>query len=311
MMKKGMDIQFNWIYVIVVGAVLIIVGISIIGGIKKNANLALVSDVKMYVDNSFRNIQLNHNAQSEINLPDVEIEVLCDTFTVSRKDASGLPLTDIILFSPELLKDRILGYSLSFQMPYETEYFSYITSPGVEYVFEDSELGKQLYDLFPNNLNKGFEKDEKEKNYHTRFIEFEDTFDEQDVLKITVMDDQENFPDSFGKISFGDEEAYFLNKETLIGALYSEDFEKYDCNMKKALNKLEIISNMKKDKLEEFAGKYNNCPYGKAIMYLTEMMNAAKEEKTDVISMKRIFLLSKSIKKENMLLQRLSCPMIY
>jgi hypothetical protein len=311
-MKRGMNIQFSWIYVSIVGAVLIIVAISIISGIKKSADYSLVSDVKMYVDNSFRNIQLNHGAWTLIDLPDVEIDIFCDTFSVSRKDSTGWPLSDIIIFSPQLIKGQMLGYSASFRMPFEAEYLTYVTSPGVEYVFEDSELGKKAYDLFPNNTDKAFRVDKDEKNYQTRFIEFDDTFDDENTVKISLMDDAETFPESFGKVSFADdEEAYFFGRESLLGALYSEDIERYECNLKKMLGKLGIISDMKKDKLEEYAAKFQTCPYGKSIDLLNQMAEATRDMKTDQLSMKRIYVLAASIKKENGLLQRLSCPIIY
>lgn len=310
-MKRGMNIQFSWIYVTIVGVILLIIAVTIIGNIKKNASYALTSDIKMYVDNSIRNIQLNHEGVSQINLPDTEIEIYCDTFSVGKADAGGWPLTDIIVFSPGLIKDQILGYSSSFQMPYETEYFTYITSPGVEYIFEDSDLGFKAYSFFPNNTDKAFKADNKEKNYHTRYIEFADTFDEKDVVKITLMDDSGLFPDSFGKISFGDDESYFLDRATLLGALYSQDIETYECNIKKTLRKLSVISRMKKDKLGEFKQKYANCPYDKTIDLLNQMALISEEEKTDMLSMKKIYVLAGSIKKENMLLQRLSCPMLY
>ena len=133
--KATVAINFNWIYVGIVGGILLLSALVIISNVKKSAKQELVFDTKAYLENIYKNIQLSKKSETSVKLPDVEIIFECNSFYFEDAELSNTPLTDNIVFSPKLVKQEIFGYSLSFFMPFEAEYFSYITSPGVKYVF--------------------------------------------------------------------------------------------------------------------------------------------------------------------------------
>jgi hypothetical protein len=309
--KKAFSFPLNWIYAGIVGAAVLMLTVIVVSNMQKSASYAIVSDVKIYADNAFKNIQLNHKTDMSFDLPSVNIIMSCDTFSVDNAESSTLPISDNIIFSPDMLKTKILGYSYVWRVPFETEYFTYVTSPGVRYVFIDSVRARELYDIFPD-VNKGFADAVEERNYGTRYISFSGNPGIENSVYVELLHDHLSFPDSFGKVTYDDgNSVHFMDRATLFGALYSQDSETYDCNMKKAMKKLSIIARMKKDKIVSIAPRYGHCPYGSSIEILESMILRSESMETTYTNMKRIFDLSKELKKENMMLQRLSCPMIY
>ncbi|MCM2325765.1 MAG: hypothetical protein NDI94_04830 [Candidatus Woesearchaeota archaeon] len=326
-MKKAIIMsQLNWIYIAFVGGIIILSALTVIGKMKKSSEYNLVSDIKIYLDNILKNIQLSNKAEMDIKLPDVDVIFECDSFSIKGQQSSGLPISDNIIFSPRILRDKMFGYSLYWNMPFETEFFSYVTSPGVKYYFIDEPYPKKLFFTFPDidkdlinftDSNDEIKRDSGEKNYMIRIITTSAPTINKEVsaIKIEVITDKETFPDSFGKVTFFEEESeassFFMDKATLFGAIYSQDQERYECNLKKAMQKLNVMSNIKRDKITEFKSTFLYCPYDEAIGYLNEMIKATAPLKTDQDSLMKIYVTAKKIKKENLLLQRLSCPMIY
>ncbi|MFH2019873.1 MAG: hypothetical protein ABIJ34_00515 [archaeon] len=339
-MKKGeFGFHLNWIYVTLIGIVIIISAGGLISSIKRSAEFDLLTDVKAYVDNILKNIQMNNDAESEVNLPNVDVLFECDTLTVRSTESSSIPLTDNVLFSPDKIKNNILGYSLYWYMPFDAEFFSYITSPRVKYTFLESPLSQKLYENVPDNLNKEITNHptdySDEKVYKIRYITFDylpainilgefPHVSDKDVsaIKIEVIDDAESFPNSFGRVTFhykkgnnfvADGQVYYFDKATLLGVIYSEDNARYECNLKKALAKLGIMATLKKDKIRVFSNddRYKNCPYERSMVVLNDLATLAGKAEVDQNTLKAVYDQSKLIKNENILLQRLSCPLIY
>jgi len=339
-MKRGeFGFQLNWIYVTLIGIVILITAGTIISNIRQNAERSLLIDVAAYVDNILKNIQLNTNAESESNLPNVDIHFECDNLIAQASESYTISLSDNILFSPDTIKNDLLGYSLYWYMPFDTEFFSYITSPRVKYVFLESALAQKLYDNVPRNINKVITNQPtdyaNEKVYKLRYITFDylpainilgefPHVDDKDVsaIKIEVLDDAGSFPNSFGKATFhnkkgnsfvSDGQLYFFDKATLLGIVYSEESSRYECNLKKALEKLSIMATLKKDKLKVFSQNpnYEKCPYERSLVVLNDLITLSSKTGPDQNTLKAIYEKSKEIKDENILLQRLSCPLIY
>ncbi|MEK6916329.1 MAG: hypothetical protein AABW92_01165 [Nanoarchaeota archaeon] len=340
MLKKAeISLQFNWIYIIVVGSIILISGFAVVSNIKKTSINELILDLKLYLDTIINDIQLDKESEHTVMLPDIEIEFECNSFSIKDSEYSSISLLDNILFSPNIIKRTLLGYSLHWNIPFTTEFFSYITSPNVKYAFLDSEHSRTLMDILPNNTNKELAAQYKdyneEKNYKVRYINFGNLpqdfsfgdfryIDDGDVsiLKINIIENEDSFPDSIGKITYYKKEdnslrnigeINFLDKATLMASIYSEIPEIYNCNLEKSFKKLNIMATIKMDKLTEYSNNphLSSCPYEQAIDNLNNMILLTSNVKTDQNYVTQVYDLSKSIEKENKLLQRLSCPQIY
>ena len=124
MNKKGqIELQFNWIYVAVVGAILLAIFVSIVGGIKKSARTELEIDAITYFDEIFTSMQGSENTEHSVTLPGLDIKVAstkenCNFYTIDGSSLGGRSTEYVPIFSPNLVKKEILSYSLGWDMPW-------------------------------------------------------------------------------------------------------------------------------------------------------------------------------------------------
>ena len=94
----------------------------------------------------------------------------------------------------------------------------------------------------------------------------------------------------------------------LLGALFSQDIDDYNCNLKKAFNKLNIVTQVYKKRTEVLAGSgcapsyYDTGPFSYII---TE---SSKDSNIDIDGINRKI---EEIKRYNKNLQLESCPTLY
>lgn len=339
MNKRGeIEVQFNWIYIAIVGGLVLVAAFSIIPKLLKSSEQSTASDFTAQLESMITAIKYNSNSENELNLLSTEFIFNCADFSLTHPTIGALSTENQPIFSPNIIKSRIYGYSLIWEMPFKTEYFTFLSSPGVKYVFKNSLKSKKLYDFLPNNLNKNifseFSQIKSEDYYKIRLITFDsipstnlkfskDIKDEDvTIIKIEIIKDQELFPDSFGKAIYYEKdsnsfkkikEVYFFDKASLIAAIYADSPEYYLCNLKKAINKLHAVSMIKKNRIGYFVPMENlsRCPFEESIEYLEKMESLADNFQETEVYFRNIYDTKIKIREENLLLDRLSCPTIY
>ena len=100
----------------------------------------------------------------------------------------------------------------------------------------------------------------------------------------------------------------FIDEATLIGSVFSENPEMYNCNMEKAIKRLNIYSKIRKEQLTEFSKNPMNkhCSYDNAVSVLNSVIFASEKKQLD-----KIYEYGLMLEDENIVLQRLGCPMMY
>ena len=174
--KRGqVQVQFNWIYVAIVGAIILAIFVNIAVGIRRGAREQLAGDALTYFDEIFTSVQASENTENSIVLPGLDLEVAtfadnCYEYSIKGSDIGRRPTEYTSLFSPNLIKTRILSYSLGWDVPFRVNYFLYLTSPEIVYVSVGNnviteELPEHL-DLETGNYNEF----ENENYYKVKFF---------------------------------------------------------------------------------------------------------------------------------------------
>jgi hypothetical protein len=269
MNKKGaIEIQFNWIYIAVVGGILLLVFAGIAGSIRKSASEGLEYTAINYLDEIFTGVHGSENTEHTISLSGLEIQVesnpgVCYGYTIgkSRMSTEFMPL-----FSPNLLKKNVLSHTLGWNMPFRASYFLYLTSPDVAYVFENdlSSLSSNMPSKMTKKQYSGF----TNQNYYKIRYLFKGDFPtlhnsvarlpDRDVSAIKI-EPSGNIYDG-GKIIFYQKHGSsfvaqktmpYTDKATLFAAIYSENAEVYECNIGKAVKRLNMIASVLKARTEK------------------------------------------------------------
>lgn len=281
--KKGtIELQFNWLFVLIVGAMILLFFFGLIRTLSKNSKESLNFDILSYLDEILAGVGVSSNTEYSINLPGAVINIDCYFMTIEGSDFEGKSVESRVVFGPNRISREMTTYTLFWGAPFNTAYFLYVTSSKNKYlIVEDADGFMQKVhddassdDLLPLNINietysdlTAIENDFENQNFNKiKIITFREVTPDtmtlnlkkiknKDVSAIRIIPDTsitiDEFPDGTGAIEFYtfdgtgftlDGESKYLNKASLAGAIYSENKEMYDCNMDKAYERLNKIA---------------------------------------------------------------------
>lgn len=332
MYKKAFEIQFNWIFVLIAGAAILLFFTSIIVKQKDVSTASIKSTVLKSIEAIITGVSVSKDTTNLVDIPNSNIEISCGR--VSLEEVSK-QYQNLILFAPSLIKGSFLiTQTLDFSMPYKVTNLLYITSPNVRYIIiGDDSLAKEINKSLPVELKKEFyptmPQIKSSSNYKVRFVffgsiapppkAFEKLLD-SDVTAIKVNGDIDK-----GTIEFyqRDKNAWlskgnsvYLGKQSLIGAVYADILELYECNMQNTFVRFNLITKIyveKIKKLKQFVetSREDQCKeiYENSFALINNILTASSNfnrENVNIISSS-----SKLLDNENKNLQVYSCTLIY
>jgi len=328
--KKAFEIQFNWIFVLVAGATILLFFSVIV--IKQKA--VSETSTKATVLKSFEAIitgtSVSTDTTSIIDIPSSDIEVSCGRISLGRVSNQ---YQNLVLFSPALIKgNRLITHTLAFSTPYRATNLLYITSPNLRYIIiGDSNLAREINSSLPSRLKKEFYNDatqiKNQNNYKVKFAVFGDMIDFPKSLEEMPDSDVEaaRFTGNSwnGIVDFYAKEksswqrkgsSAYIGKASLIGAVYSGK-EMYDCNMENIFFRLNLVTKVYIDKTKKLAQdaaskKQFQCSqiYSSSLNHLSSIGSASKFTNENVAV---VASAAKSLAEESQNAQVYSCPLIY
>ncbi len=362
--KKAMiEVQFNWIFIVIAGIVILMFFIGIASWYKQNQDRKIASDVLTELKTIIIGAEVSSRSASELNVPRIELKFTCDpgecgaygcasTMVFEGTGINAETPMDII-FSPDTVtSDFIYAWSLDWNMPYKVTNFLYITSPEVKYVlvYKDDNgpskaLANTVYrkmienEYIKKNINITSEDKVGDIQYNNEYlvrfvwfyqpsglISFSDSMKKGKRDAILISGDEKKGMVSFGTLSgnsftFGDPDSQYpyLGLPSLIGAIFSENFGSYECNMKKALLRLRSVNQVYMGRTSELYSSFSGdmrCEY----YYDTEVQGSFSEINDSIQSldsgsltgaMGQIVSAAGDIETMNSNTELKSCPRIY
>lgn len=276
MNKKGfIEIQFNWLFILVAGAIILLFFIALIYSQKASAaekvNYQILTDLETIVTGA----NVASKTSYTIKLPSVEVTFKCPdcdcSYYVGEK--LGVALKEKIVFAPSLIKGRqMITWSTEWEMPFFVTNFLFVTSPEARYIIVNStgygDIADKLFQKIPDTINKELvgttDVVVDKNNYFTRIVRFGSDSPPAgwqlsgDVSEIWFSPNQGSL--DFGTVRFGTgDELQLLGEATVYAAIFTQDEGMYKCNMAKAFRKLNLVSEIYRDRTLALASHSSLC----------------------------------------------------
>jgi hypothetical protein len=332
--KAQFDIQFNWIFVIIAGAIILLFFLSIVYKQIGKSDVQVSRKVVDQLEAIFTGSEVATSTAQPVDMPDIQINFVCDSLDTSRFDIEGTGIGKDILttafFAPDTIKGRrMTTWALDWSIPFKITNFLYITSPEARYYFIGTDKYNLLRDLPPANMmtreeHSSSPNEIKDKNnYKVKFVYFDtDPFynaakfdlnnDDKDISAIKISENTIKFYRFKNGFNLQGEIGYSTKTE-LYAAIFAEDLVSYKCNMKKVFRRLEYVSQVYGGRAAMLGVNNPLCQYSEAIEDFDYLKNTAKNCYLRIETCDFAGIESKigSLETKNSQLQFSSCPLIY
>lgn len=333
MNKKAFELQFNWIFVLIAGAAILLFFTVVVVKQKNISETSAKTTVLKTIEAVVTGAGVSTDTINIVNIPNLNIETSCNRVSIGGVSKQ---YQSMVLFAPSLIKgDKIITQTLAFSVPFRATNLLYMTSPQLRYIIiGDSNLAKEINRSLPPDLKKEFYQSapyiKNSNNYKIKFIIFGsmiafpkalEKMADSDMTAIRVEGDNEK-----GSIEFWQKEgaswlskgkSVYIKKQSLIGAVYADTPDMYECNMKNIFFRLNLVAKVYAEKTKKLiqntalSGKQAQCVqfYNNALFQLNSISAASSNftrENADAISNS-----AKSLESENKNAQVYSCPLVY
>lgn len=331
MNKKGFEIQFNWIFVLVAGAAILLFFAAIVVKQKSVSEASTKAIVLKSIDAIITGASVTTETTKREDIPYSEIGVECNRVTIGGVSKQ---YQNLILFSPgSIYGSKLLWQTASFSVPYRATNLLYITSPQIRYIIIGSselaadinrsmspDISKESYQSMPSIQNSN--------NYKVRFIIFGamislpgslQKMPDSDVTAIKIDGDAKegaiDFYQKNGNAWLLKGSSAYIGKQSLIGAAYSDTLEMYQCNMKNVFSKLNLVTRVYHGKISELINHLSSSQlacsqfYSKALSEFNKISSATSSFSKE--NMNIIADSAGSLDNINNDAKKFSCPLIY
>ena len=337
--KKAFEIQFNWIFVLIAGAAILIFFASII--IKQKSITQSSTNIEMLkqMESIISGASVSTDTIVPLEIPNFDIKVSCNKVSIGY---SSSQYQNLILFAPSLIKgNKLVSQSMAFREPYRSTNLLFITSTQVKYILIGrDDIFKEINRTLPAELDKGtFELYDPSKirntnNYKIKFVFFNvnvpsslptslENIPDSDVTAIKITGDIEKGVIGFYKKSGNSftlsESSAYIGKSSMIAAIYAENQEMYTCNMNNVFSRNSLVTKVYQGKTRNLMANTArpDCRqiYSDSLPYLnrieTASLRLAASQRIDISDINEISSASKSLASQNEEAQKFSCPQIY
>lgn len=331
--KKGIEMQFNWLFVLVAGAAILLFFAVVIVKQKSIAEASTKATVLKSIEAIITSAGISTDTINTVTIPNSNIEVSCGRLSLGAVSKQS---QNLILFAPSLIKgDKLITQTSAFNVPYRATNLLYATSPQLRYIIiGNTNLAREINKSLPSDLKKEFYQStpeiRDENNYRIRFVLVEDMIDfpkalekmpNSDVTAIRIIGGIEK-----GKIEFYQKDgsswlakgkSVYIGKSPLIGALYADTVDLYECNMKNAFSKLNLVTKIYSERARELiknaavSSRQVQCNeiYNKALTQLNSIFAASLN--FDEQNVNALTTAEKLLIDENKRAQAYSCALVY
>jgi hypothetical protein len=334
MRKAQVEIQFNWIFVLIAGFIILLFFISIVYKQKSSADVNLAADISEDFKAILTGAGLSTRTVNVIQLPDISINFECsangDSWFGIDQEKTGVKnrLETEAVFAPDTIKgNEMITLALEFDAPFKIMNLLFVTSPGVRYIFVGNGL-EDAYNKLPDEMNKEriqlseLANLKDLKNYKVKLVFLESTpalpdafknMADNDVSAIHVLQNTVDFYSKKGDY-FASEGTVVVSDPILIyGAIFSQDFESCFCNIRKVYKRLGYVAEIYSSREKALQQYFTEHPDSRNCKeYYTGSVNSVKASAEACYeNAENCVLPVTQVKNDNSFLKRVSCPMLY
>jgi hypothetical protein len=292
MSKKGFELQFNWIFVLIAGAILLSFFFLVIRNQVSSAKVGDASKAQADIDFILRGSLGSRSSEKTVPVGG-RIDFSCDD-GASRYIVEGSQQRSqynyLAIFSPKILDSQELVIRTeSFKAPFNVMPFTYLSNQHIQYVFVgNDDASKRLFYALPENASKSFLStgldNMDDKNFDTLILvsnisDFISSVSPYKLTKFQTVRYEDVFlvvygyaggiEGSYGSVDFYNftdtgfnlmGSSYFFTFEQLAGAVYSGEYGIYSCQFDKSLKRLGMLSELQSQRAAMLSGQFPFLP---------------------------------------------------
>ena len=322
--KKGfVEIQFNWIFVLISGAIILIIFTGIIINQKDISQTSIDVLILKNLDAVLSGSESSTGTVNVFSVPNTKINFGCNGYSIGGVAEQS----NINIFAPSFLEgDSIVSMTAGWNVPYKVTNLVYVTNTKIRYIFiGSSDFAKDIFEMIPDEIrNDGYtnvDVIENENDDHSRIIffdqdpEFPVNLYGTSVTALKVSGDENKgtveFFDSVDNEFVNEGTSYYIGESTLLGAVFSDNLDSYSCVMENVFEKLNAVSQVYERKINNLRSIYEDQQCGE--FYDPGSITSIKEASTtfNQLNIDRIAANANNLELQNKQLQSISCVMIY
>ncbi len=297
-MKRGaIQSMFAWILMIIIGSVFILFFVAFISNQRAASDARIGSSLINHVDTVLTTTKVAPNAFADIEIPKAKFEFVCEEdlslYQLYGKGINKETPFDVI-FSPDILEGRhLLAFTRDWHVPFKVMNFLYVTNDAVAYYFFDdldnAGMIEDMYGYVHDNVTKeiiNVGQQPVNNNYDKiRIIYYQEyageeypliMFPEGEIRELkdrqvtaVVIRQVQEMTDAhlYGQVLFYEKEgntwqekgsSSYFTTPMLLGAIFSENKEMYECNVRKAFKALQMQAWMQYDRIARIQSQYDD-----------------------------------------------------
>src|SRR3989344_4429852 len=289
--KRGViEVQFNWIFILIAGALILVFFATVIYKQKEISDMRLSAEILSNMQTMTVGAESTSNLYSNIRSKGSEIRFSCEDCNCFYTLENLISSTDIsynsrAMFVPSLIDgDKIIIFSLDWNMPYKVTNFLYLTSDKIRYVMVGnndilSTIKESLHGgMYVSQINspQSYQEYINQNEQKVRFV----FYDNNEMTSITVGDGETldtksmNYRDitavnikPSGNTEIGTVEFYrkksnaelfelmgsypYSGIPSLIGAIIADDYNLYKCPMDDVFTRLNYVNEVYLERTRE------------------------------------------------------------
>ncbi|MBI4139568.1 hypothetical protein HY483_01255 [Candidatus Woesearchaeota archaeon] len=347
MNNKALSDQFNWIFIIIAGAVILLFFFSMI---QKQQSLSLAktdSTIVRQIETLVTVAGTEKNTVSTKEVPNIDLSFQCRKRGISCECSytSGSMSRDFnqrIIFAPKKITGTQLHlWSLSWDVPNRITNFLFASNDRHKYIIvknNNQNLFNEIKKLIPERFNVQYVdafsdvSSIQNNNYESVTIALLNTptsgtnlntpMQFKGITKFVVVNPSSN------EINIGSEKRYYLETPQILGALFSSDVDMFECNSMKSFERLEAVASIQIGRITKISSALTTTPptrssctalYGTITAPLQNIYTNAKTLRDGLLTsttsssspVSIIKTNSQLLKNKNEDLVRNGCPSIY
>ena len=340
--KASIEVQFNWVFVLIAGAVILIAFFSFISKQRAASDQGLAESLVKDIAFLAEGAASAKKAWQTIEGTSRDIEPKCEEDCSCSLNVGGYthPFGDLMLFVPSPLSgDKLVFWSQDWSIPFRTTNFLYMSSKNIKYWLvytqKNEPLIEEITSIFPRELTMqtihldDLNTIESEDYEFIKIVFLNSGFFRADDLAQKlheslervnvkgVLIDQNKAEATFyekinpKKLEFVAKKAPIAGLATILGAIFSEDQNMYSCQLEKALEKSESVIRIYAERTRDFRNaNIEGCVYEGAINMLDSMASSAGQLSLGVEGQRLQFPIE-DLEQVNRDLLNQGCPLVY
>lgn len=277
--KKGaIEVQFHWIFVLIIGGIILLFFISIMNSQKTAGEQKISTSLSIDIDKIVKTATTQKETLYSIEFPKRKIKLSCNDITIENSPPK--PLGQHIIFAPEFIEnEKLLVWVKEIRASYPIDNAVYMCAPNSKYyIYNDKDKLKNIYDKLPDKLkenvfqlyNETSQIDIYARPKTLKIVTTNTDFIDDNNIKtlakqiryasaITIQGNTLTFY-KWNKTQWKPQgtTTYIGNQALLLGAIYEDDIKTYNCILSKVRNKYKYVTQVLTKKAEILANEYSN-----------------------------------------------------